>query len=234
MQQISVYIAEDHASIRQLYEYAFDRREYDVTGFESAELLLAAIKTGGVPDIIIMDLMLPGMDGMAAMEALKQNPSTASIPVIIVSAIGAEGTKVRGFNSGADDYIEKPFGVLELVARVKRLLRNRHNDFPEEILECGHVTIDVSRHSVSACGKDIQLTPKEFDILKLLVKKQGSVVLRDTIFDTVWGENYFTETRTLDIHINRIREKLNIACGNGYIKTVRGVGYTIDCNLPPN
>lgn len=220
-----IYVAEDDISIRQLYEYAFDSREFEVLGFETAEELLSAADSAK-PDVIIMDLMLPKMDGLAAINLLKSSPGKKDIPIIIISANGAETTKVRGFNSGADDYLEKPFGVLELAARVKRLIK-RNEEKPQNLFVFRDLRVDSSRHVVTLKGAQIDLTPKEFDILRLLAERKGLVVSRDEIFDTVWGENYFSETRTLDIHVQRIREKLKEASGEEYVRTVRGVGYIL-------
>ncbi len=220
-----IYVAEDDISIRQLYEYAFDNREFEVMGFETAEELLDACEAVK-PDVIIMDLMLPKMDGLAAINLLKSSRDKKDIPIIIISANGAETTKVKGFNSGADDYLEKPFGVLELAARVKRLIK-RGEEKPQNLFAFRDLRVDASRHVVTVKGAEIDLTPKEFDILRLLAERKGLVVSRDEIFDVVWGENYFTETRTLDIHVQRIREKLKEASGEEYVRTVRGVGYIL-------
>jgi two-component system alkaline phosphatase synthesis response regulator PhoP len=220
-----IYIAEDDDSISRLYECALDSNGLEAVCFETAEKLFEALKSE-IPSAIIMDLMLPGMDGITAIGLLKKNPLYSGIPVIIISANGEETMKVKGLDRGAEDYIEKPFGMLEFIARVKKVLSRKNSQ--SGIITLNGLEMNVKKHTVTAEGKNIELTPKEFDILYLLLSRRGEVLKREEIFNLIWGENYFTETRTLDIHINSIRQKLSAACGKEYINTVRGVGYIIE------
>lgn len=220
-----IFVVEDDASIGQLYEYTFDSSDFQVRIFDSAEEMFEAIKTE-LPDLIIMDLMLPGMDGITAISQLKNQPETMEIPVIIISANGTETVKVRGLNIGAEDYIEKPFGVLELVARVKRVLKRQETAYADSIT-VKDLVIDLKKHTVTVKDTKVELTPKEFEILNILASAVGAVVKREEIFNAVWGESFYTESRTLDIHVNSLRKKLKDASGEEYISTIRGVGYTI-------
>ncbi|MDD4002692.1 MAG: response regulator transcription factor [Clostridia bacterium] len=218
-----IYITEDDSSIRSLYECTFENAGFKTQCFEKAEQLFEALENK-LPSIIIMDLMLPEMDGITAIGKLKANPKYKDIPVIIISANSEETVKVKGLNIGAEDYIEKPFGVLELCARVKKVLSRSINQ--NGIIKHKDIQIDIQKHTVKAGGKDVALTPKEFDLLVYLLSSPGNVLKRDDILNNVWGENYFTETRTLDIHIKSLRQKLGRQ--GDYITTVRGVGFKTD------
>lgn len=223
-----IYIAEDDPSISELYVCTFENAGFAAKCFESAEDMFLSLENE-IPSLIIMDLMLPKMDGITAIARLKSDNTLKGIPVIIISANGAETTKVKGLNIGAEDYIEKPFGVLELTARVKKVLgrQNRENSV-FDILNYKGIEINCKKHTVTVNGIKVELTPKEFDLIALLVSRRGEVLKRDDIFDSVWGENYFTETRTLDIHITSLRRKLMQCSGSEYVKTVRGIGYTVE------
>lgn len=220
-----IYITEDDNSISRLYECTFENAGYQTVCFKSAEDLFEALEKR-LPSIIIMDLMLPQMDGITAINKLKLHPKFKNIPVIIISANNEESFKVKGLNIGAEDYIEKPFGVLELCARVKKVLQRSAGQ--NEIIKHREIEIDINKHIVKVCGQEVSLTPKEFDLLVLLLSSHGNVLKRDEIFNSVWGENYFTETRTLDIHIKSLRKKLFAYSKKEYIDTVRGVGFKID------
>ena len=218
-----VYAVDDEENIRDLYMCAITGAGFDCECFPSGEELFGALKNR-LPDIILIDIMLEGMDGYEILKTLKGSPSTAGIPVIMVSAKGEEISKVKGLNMGADDYIAKPFGVLELVARINAGLR-RVPAAERNTLSYGDIVIDEAKHAVTAGGEEVSLTLKEYELLKLLVTAAPYVVRREEMLNKVWGENYFGETRTLDIHIANLRKAI-AGAGVG-IHTVRGVGYNL-------
>ena len=222
--EYKVFVVEDDESIRGLYEIAFQDK-FECSSCVRAEDMFDALKTK-TPDIIILDLMLPGMDGLQALSILKQDSQTRDIPVIIASAKGDESVKVRGLDAGADDYIAKPFGMLELIARVKANLRksgSRKSD--EDLIECGLVKINNAEHVVYIDNKVVNLTLKEYNLLALLVKNADCVVTRERILSEVWDYEYFGETRTLDMHVKSLRSKLAEYSDKQFITTIRGVGY---------
>lgn len=219
-----VFVVEDDESIRGLYEIAFQDK-FDCKSFVNAEDMFEALKKQ-TPDIIILDLMLPGMDGLKALSLLKQDSRTKDVPVIIASAKGDESVKVRGLDAGADDYIAKPFGMLELIARVKANLRKSGNRKSEEdIIECGCVKINNAEHVVYVNGNVVNLTLKEYNLLALLIKNFDCVVTREKILSEVWDYEFVGETRTLDMHIKSLRSKLAEFSDKQFISTIRGVGY---------
>ena len=222
--EYKVFVVEDDESIRGLYEIAFQDK-FDCSSFVRAEDMFEALKSK-LPDIIILDLMLPGMDGLQALSLLKQDAQTRDIPVIIASAKGDESVKVRGLDAGADDYIAKPFGMLELIARVKANLRKsgvRKSD--EDLIECGSVKINNAEHVVYIDNQAVNLTLKEYNLLALLVKNADCVVTRERILSEVWDYEYVGETRTLDMHVKSLRSKLAEYSDKQFITTIRGVGY---------
>ena len=218
-----VYAVDDEENIRDLYMCAITGAGFDCECFPGGEELFGALKNR-LPDIILIDIMLEGMDGYEILKTLKGSPSTAGIPVIMVSAKGEEISKVKGLNMGADDYIAKPFGVLELVARINAGLR-RVPAAGRNTLSYGDIVIDEAKHAVTAGGEEVSLTLKEYELLKLLVTAAPYVVRREEMLNKVWGENYFGETRTLDIHIANLRKAIAGAVTG--IHTVRGVGYNL-------
>lgn len=221
--KIIIYAVEDDESIRDLYKYTFEPLGYECRTFETAEEMLTVLKTEPC-HIILMDIMLPGMDGLTAMKQVRE--FNTSIPIIVVSARGDEINKVRGLNAGADDYLAKPFGVLELVARVKANVRKfTISNQTSAVYEYGEVKLNSNEHTVSVAGNLVVLTLKEFNLLKLLMQRVDNVVPRETILNEVWGYEYFGETRTLDMHIKSLRSKLAAYTDKEYIQTVRGVGY---------
>ncbi|MBD5086137.1 MAG: response regulator transcription factor [Clostridiales bacterium] len=222
--EYKVFVVEDDESIRGLYEIAFEDK-FDCKSFVCAEDMFKVLDKE-LCDIIILDLMLPGMDGLKALSLLKAGARTKNIPVIIASAKGDENIKVRGLDAGADDYLAKPFGMLELIARVKANLRKtgaKKSD--EDILECSDVKINNSEHAVYVNGQVVSLTLKEYNLLALLMKNVDCVVKRDAILSEVWDYEYVGETRTLDMHIKSLRSKLAEFSDKQLIATVRGVGY---------
>ncbi|MDE6550777.1 MAG: response regulator transcription factor [Clostridia bacterium] len=229
MNKHKIFVVEDDRSISGLYEIAFDSEEFEVECFERAEDMFRAFEKQEKCDIIILDLMLPGMNGLDALKLLKAGESTKSIPIIIVSAKGDEKDKVEGLNLGADDYIAKPFGMLELIARVKANIR-KSTLAGGEIISVGEITVNNAEHRVLVAGNEVQLTLKEYKLLKLLMERCDNVVTREKILTAVWDYEYFGETRTLDMHIKSLRSKLAQFTEAQYIHTVRGVGYKFSKN----
>jgi len=219
-----IFVIEDDSALRELYKYTLEN-EFDCYCFESGELFFEALKNEE-PSLILLDIMLPGEDGFLILSRLKVDKGTSQIPVIMVSAKEEEISKVKGLNMGADDYIAKPFGVLELVARIKAALR-KNSKTPDEAIAYKDIVIDFSRHSVTANGQPVQMTLKEFNLLCLLCGNPEKVQEREMIFREVWGGDFFGETRTLDIHIKELRKKLSEAGSEVVIQTVRGVGYML-------
>lgn len=215
-----IYAVDDESSIRDVYRYAIGGAGFDIRCFENGEELFSAIGER-LPDLILLDIMLDGADGYEILSSLRKNALTAETPVIMVSAKGEEIDKVRGLDLGADDYLAKPFGVLELIARVNAKLRKRKSD---GVLTYADITMDGDTRSVTVSGKPITLTLKEYGLLRLFLSNPGKVLGRDELLDSVWGENY-GETRTLDIHIGQLRKELSGSCAS--ILTVRGVGYML-------
>ena len=177
------------------------------------------------PDLILLDIMLPGQDGYSILEKLKKEPKTRDIPVIMVTAKEAEYDKVRGLDSGADDYITKPFGMMEFISRVKAVLRRSKKQMKDTLLSCGNLSIDVERHQVLDGERQVELTYKEFEMLRYLMENQGIVLTRDKLLEHIWGYDFDGETRTVDVHIRTLRQKLEES--GALIETIRGVGYRI-------
>lgn len=219
----SIYAVDDDESIRDLYKYTFEPLGYECRTFHSAEELFVALEKN-LPNILLMDVMLPGMDGISAVKILREQYQSLSI--IIVSAKSDEISKVRGLDSGADDYIAKPFGVLELVARVKVNIRKQNFAREEStVFEYGDIFLNNEEHVVTVNGHVVKMTLKEFNLLKLLMSKAGTVVPRESILNDVWGFEYYGKTRTLDMHVKSLRSKLSEYSNREYIQTIRGVGY---------
>jgi len=219
-----IYAVEDDAALQELYRYALEH-EFDCRCFEDSAALWSALD-GAIPNLILLDIMLPGDDGFTILTHLRENQRTAQIPVIMVSAKGEELSKVRGLNLGADDYIAKPFGVLELVARIKANLRRVERGDPSSI-HYKDIVIDHERHAIMVGEHTLRTTLKEYDLLCLLCEHAGKVQDRETIFSKVWGESFIGETRTLDVHIKELRQKLANAGSEAVIRTIRGVGYML-------
>lgn len=219
--QTLIYAVDDETSIREVYRYALISAGFTPECFSCGEELFIAIEKS-LPKLIILDIMLDGEDGYEILSRLKASPKTANIPVIMVSAKTTEIDKVRGLDLGADDYISKPFGVLELIARIKAKLRKT---IPvANVISYKGITINDDERTVTINGKVKELTLKQYELLKLLVSEPQKVLQRDDILDKVWGENY-GETRTLDIHVGALRKI--IADSGAKIATIRGVGYKI-------
>ena len=220
----TIYAVEDDIALQELYTYSLEN-EFDCRCFDDGESFFAVVSKS-LPDLILLDIMLPGDDGFMILAKLKASKVTSHIPVIMVSAKGEEIAKVKGLNMGADDYITKPFGVMELVARIKANLR-KHSKTTAESVAYKDIFIDFTRHQVTVNGKQIQTTLKEYNLLCLLCHNAEKVQDRETIFSEVWGDSFMGETRTLDIHIKELRKKLSEAKSVAVIETIRGVGYIL-------
>ena len=220
-----IYCVEDDDSIRELMVYALRASNLEAEGFRDGNDLFTALEQFH-PDLITLDIMLPGMDGIEILKKLRSNPATERIPVIMASAKGTEYDKVLGLDLGADDYLVKPFSMMEMVSRIRAVLRRTGTAQTSPRLRLGGLEMDPDAHTVLAEGQRVELTLKEFDLLHLFLKHPGRVYSRDQLLEKVWGGEYFGETRTVDVHIGTLRTKLG-SCG-GYIRTVRGVGYRME------
>ncbi len=221
-----IYYVEDDRSIRELVLYTLKNTGFEAIGFENGESFFSALKEDDLPQLVMLDIMLPGEDGMDILRKLKSSSVTKNIPVIMVTAKGTEYDKVTGLDCGADDYISKPFGMMELVARIKAVLRRAgKSDSDGENYEYGKVRLDLRSHTVTVDDKPVELTLKEFELLRLLMKNAGAVLTRDMLLETIWGYDFDGETRTVDVHVRTLRQKLG--AGADIIETVRGVGYKV-------
>lgn len=220
----TIYVIEDDLALQELYAYTLEN-DFICHCFADGESFFEAL-SGNLPDLVLLDIMLPGEDGFEILSRIKTAKSTSHIPVIMISAKGEEINKVKGLNLGADDYIAKPFGVLELVARIKANLR-KHKKTAGENLIYKDIIIDSAKHQLVVNGKQVSTTLKEYNLLSLLCANAEKVQDRETIFREVWGDDFIGETRTLDIHIKELRRKLTEAASEAMIQTVRGVGYML-------
>ncbi len=216
-----IYCVEDDASIREIEIYTLKSTGFAAKGFETAADFFAALRNEK-PDLILLDIMLPDEDGTQVLKKLKKDPVTRDIPVIMASAKGTEYDKVQGLDTGADDYLAKPFGMMEMVSRIRAVLR-RVNSSSEPVVENSGIRMDASRHEVLVDGEPVVLTLKEYDLLYLLLSHPGIVYTRDQLLNHIWGTEYDGETRTVDVHVRTLRQKLGNA--GRHIDTVRGVGY---------
>lgn len=217
-----IYCVEDDAGIRDMMIYALNVAGFEAHGFENGKLFFDEIKKK-IPRLIMLDIMLPDEDGLTILKKLRSNPSTSSVPVIMATAKGTEYDKVIGLDLGADDYLTKPFGMMEMISRVKAVLRRTEPKNTSQLLKLGNIEVDVEKHSVTVEGAEIQLTLKEYELLYLFMKNPDCVFKREQLLSKVWGTDFIGETRTIDVHIGTLRNKLG-KCGE-YIRTVRGVGY---------
>ena len=223
-----IYIVEDDANIRELVIYTLQSTGFDAGGYESGISFFKDLSAGKIPELVLLDIMLPGEDGISILRKIRSNPETKHIPVIMMTAKGAEYDKVLGLDSGADDYITKPFGMMELVSRIKAVLRRVKKEEPTEELSAGNLNIHVGKHKVLADGEKVELTYKEFRLLCMRMESKGNVLTRDPLRTNIWGYEFDGETRTVDVHIRTLRQKLG-ECGS-MIETVRGIGYRIGGN----
>lgn len=224
-----IYCVEDDQSIRDLMVYTLKTAGYEAKGFESGQELFDALEELK-PELILLDIMLPGEDGIEIIKTIRQRKDTAQLPVIMASAKGSEYDKITGLDLGADDYIAKPFGMMEMVSRVRAVLRRTVADKEEPddqtILGNGELQMDTRSHTVTMAGEPVQLTLKEFDILHLLMNDPGRVFTREQLLDLIWGVDFLGESRTVDVHIATLRNKLG-EVGQAIV-TVRGVGYKME------
>jgi len=218
-----IYVIEDDESIRELLKIALEGFGYQIRAYEAAEPALLDMKTEK-PDMAIFDIMLPGMDGLSAIRLLRQDAGLKDIPVICLTAKDKELDKVAGLDVGADDYITKPFGVLELAARIRSLLRRSNKNSSDDSITIKTLTINQQTREVNNDGIKVDLTFKEYELLMYLIENSSRVVSRDELLNQLWGYEYDGETRTLDIHIRTLRQKLG-EIGTDCIKTIRSVGY---------
>ncbi len=220
-----IYCVEDDMNIRELVLYALRASGFEAEGFDSAAPFFARLETA-CPDLVLLDIMLPETDGLSILHTLRETPRTCSLPVILLTAKTAEYDKVRGLDDGADDYLCKPFGVMELISRIKAVLRRAAPVPSTSALTLGAITLDTARHTVEANGQPVVLTLKEFDLLHYLMQNVNIVLTREKIMEAVWGFGFEGESRTVDMHIKTLRQKLGAA--SAQIQTVRGVGYKIE------
>lgn len=220
-----IFCVEDDSSIRELMVYTLHTAGFEAAGFDGGEALRAAMKTQR-PALILLDIMLPGEDGLSILKDLRAQKATADIPVILATAKGTEYDKVTGLDLGADDYLAKPFGMMEMVSRIKAVLRRTTPAAPPKSLRVGGLELNPDAHTVLVNGNRVQLTLKEYMLLCIFMEQLGRVFTRDQLLELVWGIDYVGETRTVDVHIATLRTKLG-PCGS-YIETVRGVGYRME------
>lgn len=218
-----IYMLEDEEGIRNFVIYALESSGFGARGFEAPSDLYEAVKEE-LPELLLLDRMLPEEDGLEVLKKLRSAPETRKLPVIMLTAKGTELDKVEGLDSGADDYIAKPFGTMELISRIKALLR-RTADSPADTdrLQLGGISVYPSKHEVFAGGEKVTLTLKEYDLLLMLMRNRGQVFSRDSLLREIWGYDFAGESRTVDVHIRTLRQKLG-DCGE-LIETIRGVGY---------
>jgi two-component system, OmpR family, alkaline phosphatase synthesis response regulator PhoP len=218
-----IIIVEDDPDISEILQYNLEQENYEVTLFDNGKKALDAI-IDSPPDIVLLDLMLPGMNGLDIARSIRKNEPTANLPIIMITARSEEMDVLHGLELGADDYITKPFRPREVIARVKALLRRHHRDDDKEI-QIGELMINFSKHQVAAGGQTFELTPKEFLLLKALIEAKGRVLSRDQLLDKVWGFDYYGDPRTVDVHVRRLRQKLDSHADT--VETVKGFGYRI-------
>lgn len=221
----TIYIVEDDINIREIEHYALKNSGYEVEEFESGTEFFKRLENH-IPKLVILDIMLPDEDGLSILAKIRADKKTAKIPVIMVTAKTTEMDKVKGLDSGADDYITKPFGVMELISRVKALLRRTRDVEVETLIKYGNILIDDDKHAITVGDNPCELTYKEYELLKYLIKNKGIVVSRDKLLSKVWGFEYEGETRTVDAHVKTLRQKLGEA--GSCIKTIRNVGYMVE------
>ena len=220
-----IWCVDDDNTIRDIEVYTLTQTGFETKGFADGISMLEALKTEK-PELIVLDIMLPGKDGVEVLKEIRQSPETRKIPVIMATAKGTEMDKIQGLDTGADDYLVKPFGVMEMVSRIKAVLRRCEPDEKEEVLSIGEITLSDKEHLVTVNGEKVVLTFKEFEILKLFMQSPGIVFSRDKLLSEVWGVDYLGESRTVDMHIKTLRQKLGDV--GSRIETVIGVGYKME------
>lgn len=220
-----ILCVEDDASIRDIEVYTLNSTGFEAKGVADGDAFRAALREQK-PELVLLDVMLPGEDGVSLLQFLKSSPETAEIPVIMATAKGMEYDKIQSLDLGADDYLVKPFGMMEMVSRVKAVLRRCRPAPVQHILKSDGLTVNLDEHTVTADSERIQLTYKEFELLRLFLSHPGVAFTRDQLFSEIWGEDYIGETRTVDMHIRTLRQKLGKY--GARIETVRGIGYRLE------
>lgn len=221
----TIYCVEDEESIRELVSYALKSQNYHTRVFESGADLFEALKTE-IPNLLLLDIMLPGEDGLTILQKIRTNPDYKDLPVIMVTAKTSEYDIVKGLDKGADDYISKPFGIIEMISRIRAVLRRSQSKGERQnILSYENVTLNIEKHTVQVDGEPCKLTVKEFELLQYLLTNADIVLRREQIMERVWGFSFEGESRTIDMHIRSLRQKLGE--GGKIIQTVRGIGYRI-------
>lgn len=219
-----IYCVEDDESIRELVVYTLENTGFAAEGFADGKKFEARLREKK-PDLILLDIMLPGEDGNEILAKIRTRPDTKKIPVIMLTAKGTEYDKVLSLDSGADDYVTKPFGMMELISRIRAVLRRTSGTDRKKVLTAGEIRMDTDKHEVYVGDRQIALTLKEFNLLRMLLEHPGSVLTRDQLLSEIWGYDFDGETRTVDVHVRTLRQKLGEA--GDEIETVRGVGYRI-------
>lgn len=217
-----IYLLEDDDSIRDLVLYTLQSQGMEAEGFPRPSAFWEAMAEH-IPSLVLLDIMLPEEDGISVLKTLRSSARTCRLPVIMLTAKGTEYDKVRGLDAGADDYLAKPFGMMELLSRIRALLRRTQQE--TDTYRCGVLTVDQTRHTVTVNGREVVLTQKEFEVLCLLLRNRGQVLSRERLIEDVWGYAFTGESRTVDVHVRTLRQKLGEA--GAYIETVRGYGYKI-------
>ena len=220
-----IFCVEDDTSSRELTIYTLNSAGFDAKGFPESTEFWKALETE-TPELIMLDIMLPGEDGIEILKKLRSKAATKNIPVIMATAKGTEYDKVIGLDTGADDYLVKPFGMMEMISHIKAVLRRTAPKTAKNVLSTGKLSVSLDEHSVFANGEKVVLTLKEFELLRIFMENPGRVFSRDILLEKIWGTEFCGETRTVDVHIGTLRTKLG-ECGE-YIETVRGVGYRME------
>ncbi len=229
--QYTVLVVEDEPPQAEMLAYNLEKEGYRVVIAGDGEEGLALARDM-VPDAIVLDWMLPGLSGIDVCRQLRGASETRDIPILMLTARGEEEDRVRGIETGADDYVVKPYSPREVVARIKGLLRRANPSLANDVMEYAGITMDLAQHKVSRDGNAVHLGPTEFRLLKTLMEKPGRVFSRERLLDVVWGRDVYVEDRTVDVHIRRLRKALNEGGGADVIRTVRGEGYAIDADKP--
>ena len=225
-----IYCVEDDAGIRNMMVYTLRSTGFDAEGLPDGAAFFQALEREQ-PQLVLLDIMLPGEDdGLSILRKLREAPAPAGIPVIMATARGSEYDKVTGLDLGADDYLAKPFGMMEMVSRVKAVLRRTAPKAEQQLLRAGDLCLNLGEHTVTAGGQRIALTLKEYEVLRVMMENIGQVFTRDRLLGEIWGYDFDGETRTVDVHMRTLRQKLG-RCGD-YIETVRGVGYRMEVDHP--
>ena len=222
---MKIWCVEDDSSIRDIEVYTLNSTGFAARGFADGAAFRAAL-TEEIPDLVVLDVMLPGESGVELLQFLRGNPATAEIPIIMATAKGMEYDKIQSLDLGADDYLVKPFGMMEMVSRIKAILRRYKPAQVQHLRKAGGLVINLDEYTVTADGERVTLTLQDFELLKLFLSHPGIAFTRDQLFNEIWGIDYMGETRTVDVHIRTLRQKLG-AYGS-LIETVRGVGYRLE------